>query len=106
LKGASQQLHTLAAKLPRVELEFPTMVVGSNTESSIQSGIMWGTVSLVDGMVKKILHEKKWEKAHVIATGGMASDIVKHSEVLKEAAPFLTLEGMRIIYTRIMDRSV
>ena len=106
LKGASQQLHKLAAKLPRVELEYPARVVGSNTESSIQSGIMWGTVSLVDGMIKKILNEKKWEKAHLIATGGMASDIVKHSETLKEASPFLTLEGMRIIYKRIIDSSV
>ena len=106
LKGASKQLHNLAAKLPRVELEYPAKVVGSNTENSIQSGIMWGTVSLVDGMIKKILKEKKWDNAHLIATGGMASDIVKRSEVLKETSPFLTLEGMKIIYKRIIDRSV
>jgi len=59
LKGASQQLHLLAAKLPRVELEFPGTIVGTNTEDSMKSGIMWGTVSLIDGVVKKILQEKE-----------------------------------------------
>ncbi len=106
LKGASQQLHHLAAKLPRVELEFPHTVVGTNTENSMQSGIMWGAVCLIDGMVKKILKEKKWMKANLIATGGMASEVVKRSEILKETSPFLTLEGMKIIYKRVMDSSL
>jgi len=101
LKGASQQLHLLAAKLPRVELEFPKTIVGTNTENSMKSGIMWGTVSLIDGMVTKILQEKKWRKANIIATGGMASDIVERSEMLQKTEPFLTLEGMRIIYKRV-----
>lgn len=104
LKGASQQLHQLAAKLPRVELEFPDIIVGTNTERSMQSGIMWGTVSLVDGIVKKILKEKKWNNAKLIATGGMASEIVKRSEILQEISPFLTLEGMKIIYKKINNR--
>ncbi|MFO7889541.1 MAG: type III pantothenate kinase [bacterium] len=106
LKGASQQLHHLAAKLPRVELEFPDSVVGTNTEHSMQSGIMWGAVSLIDGIVKKILEEKKWEEAKLIATGGMASEIVKRSEILQQTSPFLTLEGMKIIYKRIVNSSL
>jgi len=106
LKGASQQLHLLAAKLPRVELEFPGTIVGTNTEDSMKSGIMWGTVSLIDGVVKKILQERKWQKASLIATGGMASDIVERSEMLQKTEPFLTLEGMRIIYNRVIKSSV
>ena len=100
LKGASHELHRLAAKLPRVSLEFPSGVVGRTTEESLQSGIMWGTVALVDGMVDRIKEEMGWPSVRVIATGGMASIIVEHSKKIELVESFLTLEGMRLIYER------
>jgi type III pantothenate kinase len=101
LVGASKELHRLAAKLPRVDLKFPDRVVGTSTEESMQSGIMWGTVSLVDGMVEKIAAEMHWQKMQVIGTGGASNLIVKYSRTIKQFDPFLTLEGMRLIYHRM-----
>lgn len=100
LKGASHELHRLSAKLPGVDLEFPGQVVGTNTEDSIQSGIMWGTISLIDGIVDKIIKEKGWKNVRVVATGGMASMLIEKSERINEISPMLTLEGMKIIFNR------
>ncbi len=101
LKAASQELHRIAAKLPGVELKFPDSVVGKTTEMSIKSGIMWGTVSLVDGMIRKIAEEMNWKKFRVIATGGVAHLIVDKIENIERVEPFLVLEGMRLIYNRL-----
>jgi type III pantothenate kinase len=90
----------VAAKLPRVDLAFPGSVVGRTTEESIQSGIMWGTLALVDGMIDYIVREMEWDTAQVIATGGMASSVVEKSARIERVEPFLTLEGMRLIYQR------
>jgi len=98
VQGASHELHRLAAKLPRVELVFPTNVIGQTTEASIQSGILWGTVALVDGMIDRIKNEMGWEKFTVIATGGIGHLIVDQSKHIQKFEPFLTLEGMKILY--------
>ncbi|RKY76091.1 type III pantothenate kinase [candidate division KSB1 bacterium] len=98
LKGISQELHRLAAKLPRVDMVFPDNVIGDSTESAMQSGIMWGSVSLVDGIIKKIKKEIGRDKITVVATGGMASVISEKSEMINRVEPFLILEGMRILY--------
>lgn len=100
LMGASHELHRLAAKLPRVDLVFPKYVVGRSTEESMQSGIMWGTVALIDGMVDYIIKEMKWQNTQVIATGGIAPMVVERSKKIDRVEPFLTLEGMRIIHER------
>jgi type III pantothenate kinase len=105
LMGASNELHRLAAKLPRVDLKFPARVVGTTTEESMQSGIMWGTVSLIDGMVEKIAAEMHWAKMHVIGTGGASKLIAKYSRTIEQYNPFLTLEGMRLIYHRLQKHS-
>jgi len=101
LHGASNELHRLAAKLPRVELQFPDRVVGDNTEKSMQSGIMWGTISMIDGMIERIEHEMKWKKAKVIATGGLAESLSGRLSRIDHLEPFLTLDGMRLLYERI-----
>lgn len=101
LTGASHELHRLSAKLPRVELKFPNRVVGRTTEESIQSGIMWGTVALVDGMIDRIQEEMEWSDVKVIATGGMASVLVNRSERIQIVETYLTLDGMRFIYERV-----
>lgn len=103
--GASQELHHVAAKLPKVDLIFPPCIVGKTTEASIQSGILWGTVMMVDGLVNRIQSEMKWEKVQLIATGGLSSMIVSKSQVIQKIEPFLTLEGMRIIYHRLKHHS-
>jgi len=103
LMGISQELHRLAAKLPKVDLVFPSSVVGKTTESSIQSGIMWGTVSLVDGMIDRITQEMGWKNTSVIATGGIAPFVVEKSIKIQQVEPFLTLEGMRLIFHRMLS---
>jgi len=99
--SASYELHRLAARLPHVDLVFPPHIVGRTTEQSIQSGILWGNVSMVEGMVNRIIGELDWNDVTVIATGGLASIFVERSELLNIYEPFLTLEGMRLIYQRI-----
>ncbi|MCJ7811973.1 type III pantothenate kinase [bacterium] len=104
LTGASQELHRVAAKLPRVDLIFPPFVVGKTTETSMQSGIMWGTVVLVDGVVNKIIAEMGWNKVGIIATGGLSSLVAVKSQTIQKIDPFLTLEGMRLIFKRLSRR--
>ena len=101
LQGASQELHRVAAKLPRVDLVFPDSAVGRTTETSIQSGIMWGTVALVDGMIDRIIEDMHWKKTAVIATGGIATLFLEKSRKIQSVEPLLTLEGMRMIYDRL-----
>jgi type III pantothenate kinase len=105
LMGASNELHRLAAKLPRVDLVFPQSVVGKTTEESIQSGILWGMIALIDGMVLKIKSEMNWKDVHVIGTGGAASLLQGRSKTIQHVNPLLTLEGMRLIYHRLLGQS-
>lgn len=99
--SASYDLHRLAARLPHVDLTFPPRVVGQTTEHSIQSGILWGTVSMIEGLIHRITREMEWNDITVVATGGLASIIVEKSEILNIYEPYLTLEGMRFIYQHL-----
>lgn len=92
-------LFLKASKLPRVELEMPKNVIGKNTISSIQSGIIHGYTCLVDSLVEKIIGEMN-ERPHVVATGGLSSVLVGESRSIQEFLPDLTLEGLRILYER------
>ncbi|HXQ22124.1 MAG TPA: type III pantothenate kinase [Candidatus Acidoferrales bacterium] len=96
---ASDALFQRTAKLYRVELVKPKQVVGRNTVHAIQSGLIYGYVSLVDGLVTRIQKENK-VKARVIATGGFASLLAPESETIEEVDEFLTLDGLRLIYER------
>jgi type III pantothenate kinase len=96
---SADALFARAAKLPRVEIAKPPHVIGRNTIHSIQSGIVYGYVGLVDGVVAR-LREELDPKAVVIATGGLARLIAPLSLTISEAVDELTLEGLRIIYER------
>ncbi|MFH1102846.1 MAG: type III pantothenate kinase [Pseudomonadota bacterium] len=94
---SSEALFQEASKLPRVEIFIaPECVIGKDTITSIQSGIIYGYAGLVDGMVRRIRDEMN-EKVKVIATGGLAHLIHHVSETIESVEPTLTLEGLRII---------
>ena len=93
-------LHHYAARLPKVELKFPDKLIGKTTESSIQSGLMFGTVELIDGIIKRI-QDELGSTAQTIATGGLASTIIPHTKTISRIEPFLTLDGLMLIYQKI-----
>lgn len=93
-------LHQRAAMLPKVGLNFPPKVIGTTTETSIQSGLMFGGVEMVDGLVERIDEELN-QTTTAIATGGLAHKLLERSRRLKIIEPYLTLEGLRLIYERV-----
>ncbi len=94
---ASEALFQKAARLPKVEIGKPRHVVGKNTEESLKSGIFYGFVGLVDGIVERIKQESG-SKPRVVATGGFAPLFVKESRTITDMDEFLILKGLKIIY--------
>jgi len=94
---AADALFQRAAKLPKVGLQRPPSAIGRNTAQSLQSGILFGYVGLVEGMVEQFRAELGPEM-QVIATGGMAELIARETGVVSVVAPWLTLEGLKIIH--------
>jgi type III pantothenate kinase len=94
---AAEGLFTHAAKLPRIDLQRPPSVIGRNTVHAMQSGLLFGYVSMVEGMVARFRSELGSDMK-VIATGGMAEIIAKETQVVNHIAPWLTLDGLRIIW--------
>lgn len=98
--GIVTSLDALAAKtskLPRVEIGIPRHAIGRNTVESIQSGVLYGYVAMVDGMVKR-LSDEMGGTVSVIATGGLAQIIARESQAFTQVDPDLTLNGLRLIF--------
>ncbi|MEE9247465.1 MAG: type III pantothenate kinase [Dehalococcoidia bacterium] len=94
---AAEALFGRASKLPRVELTAPSAAIGKNTVDSMQSGLIFGYVGLVEELVRRFQKELG-QKARVVATGGLAPIIAKETPVLETVDPDLTLEGLRLIH--------
>jgi type III pantothenate kinase len=99
LEVAADALSSSTAQLPRISLTAPTRAIGTNTVLSMQSGLIYGYVGLVEGMIRRIRKELGG-KSEVIATGGMASVLAPLTSELSHVDPELTLDGLRIIGER------
>ncbi len=98
---SADALSSRTAKLPRVDVSRPKTVIGLDTVSSIQSGLVFGYAGMVDAMVLRIQGELG-EQAKAIAMGGWASLIAPESSTIQEVRPFLTLEGLELIHRRTL----
>ena len=94
---AADALFTHAAKLQRIDLQRPPSVIGRNTVHAMQSGLLFGYVSMVEGMVARFRSELGRDMK-VIATGGLAESISQETRVIDILAPWLTLDGLRILW--------
>lgn len=94
---AAEALFMRAAKLPRVDLQRPPTAIGRNTVHAMQSGMLFGYVSLVEGMVARFRSELG-KDMKVIATGGLAEIIAEETSIIQIVAPWLTLDGLRLIW--------
>ena len=97
IASAATILHRKAAKLPKIDLRFPAQVIGKNTEESMQSGIMYGSVELIEGLIRRIKQELPG-KPKVVATGGLAHTIAKRTKAIDVVDENLNLEGIFHIF--------
>ncbi|RFA35857.1 pantothenate kinase [Virgibacillus dokdonensis] len=102
LNVAMEALYNRASKLPKIEIQAPAHVIGTSTVEAMQSGVVYGYVGQVDGIVRRMEREMNTSTT-VIATGGLAALIANESEVIHQVDPYLTLKGLRIIYDRNKD---
>ena len=106
IETSARDLHRRAAKLPKVELHLPKNIIGTNTNDGMQSGILWGAIDALTGMVNRIqkeLLQQKSKKTIVIATGGFSKFVAAQSNVIQHLEPSLVLEGIRLIYERVRN---
>lgn len=94
---AAQALFQRAARLPHIELVSPPAAIGRNTPNAIQSGLIFGYVGLVEGLVARFRKELG-PTMKVIATGGLTDLISAHTNIIEIVAPWLTLDGLRIVW--------
>ena len=94
---ATEALFTHAAKLPRIDLQRPPSIIGRNTVHAMQAGLLFGYVSMVEGMVERFRKELG-PGMKVIATGGLAEIVAQETDVIQIIAPWLTLDGLRLLW--------
>lgn len=98
IKGSLESLVSGTAKLPRVEIERPSCVIGKNTVTNMQSGVFYGFAGLVEFLVKKMKKEMKCERVTVIATGGFSEIIADEISYIDKVDKLLTLDGLKYLY--------
>ena len=103
IRASADALFRRAARLPRVELAVPSRAIGTTTSESIQAGIVLGAAILIDGLVARITAELGGTP-RVIATGGDAGLIRDQALSVEIIDPTLTLQGMRLVESRLRDR--
>jgi type III pantothenate kinase len=96
---SAEALFSRAARLTRVDIKRPAKVIGTNTVTHLQSGLYFGYIGLVDGILERIEAELG-QKARVIATGGLARQIAEDSRFISEIDDMLTLDGLLILFER------
>jgi type III pantothenate kinase len=92
----AEALSSKTAKLPRVALAPPPRVIGKGTVDSIQSGMFYGYLGLIEGVTRRVLEELG--EATVVATGGLASAFAEHTDLIHHVEPDLTLHGLRLLW--------
>lgn len=103
IETSAVDLHRRAAKLPKIELRFPKTIIGKDTVSSMQAGILYGAVDALEGMVERIqgeIRKQERKNARVIATGGFSLLMASRSRTISECVPSLVLDGIRLIHER------
>lgn len=96
---SADALFQRAARLPRIDVRKPSRVIGKNTIGAMQSGLFWGYVDMIEGLVRRVKAELDAE-AVVVATGGLASVVAAESPVIEHVDPELTLHGLRMVWER------
>jgi type III pantothenate kinase len=102
LQVGARALFEQTARLPLVELVAPRTVIGKNTVESVQSGLIYGYASMIDGMIERIA--KELGQATVVATGGLAPVVIGECRAVDEHEPWLTLEGLRLVFEKNTER--
>jgi type III pantothenate kinase len=95
-----EALHQAAARLPRIGIGRPQAAIGRNTVAAMQSGIFWGYVGLIEGIVTRIRNESELDRMKVIGTGGLAPLLAEGTTVIERIDPDITLEGLRLLAER------
>ncbi len=106
LKISTQALFNKAALLPKVEISIPKNVLGRDTEAAIRSGVFWGTLGLVERIIRELKKELGWgSETRLVATGGNSPLILSRSTLIENIDPHLTLRGLYLIAEKIATKA-
>lgn len=100
VQTSNASLSRETARLPQVELHAPRVAIGRNTVEAIQSALIFGTAAEADGMIERMRKELGGQVTKVVATGGLASLVIPHCQLVDEHDPWLTLEGLRLVFDK------
>jgi type III pantothenate kinase len=95
---AADALYRSTAQLPRIDLAVPPRVIATNTTEAIQSGIVYGYLGMIEGMVKRMRDELGEPQAPVVGTGGLVQLVGPHTTMIDHVDPHLILQGLRMIF--------